>query len=216
MLTCNHKVAKWFKFHLSVTNIHILPMVRRLRPYTVVMESCVWLGYFDTFLKVENLAMTFVPGPSHWHEEFPVATEGKRQSPIDIQTAKAVLDEKLRAKVRKTCLIMEILCLGIFLHFFDFHHLLHLWRFSFWIWPNKIFKFKYYSIPEKALKWSYVPENNIDIENTGASFKVNVDGKGSCECHTVVIQKYISKSGGRQEGKLRETIPLYFSWPICS
>jgi len=68
-------------------------------------------------------------GPSHWYEEFPVAKEGKRQSPIDIQTAKAVLDEKLRAK---------------------------------------------------ALKWSYVPENNIDIENTGASFKVNVDGKGSC------------------------------------
>ena len=38
-------------------------------------------------------------GPSHWYEEFPVAKEGKRQSPIDIQTAKAVLDEKLRAKV---------------------------------------------------------------------------------------------------------------------
>jgi len=68
-------------------------------------------------------------GPAHWHEEFPVAKEGKRQSPIDIQTAKAVLDEKLRSK---------------------------------------------------ALKWSYVPESNIDIENTGASFKVNVDGKGSC------------------------------------
>ena len=42
----------------------------------------------------------------------------------------------------------------------------------------------YSIIPEKALKWSYVPENNIDIENTGASFKVNVDGKGSCECYT--------------------------------
>ena len=39
-------------------------------------------------------------GPSHWHEEFPVA-KGKRQSPIDIQTARAVLDEKLRSKVKK-------------------------------------------------------------------------------------------------------------------
>jgi len=67
-------------------------------------------------------------GPAHWHEEFPVA-KGKRQSPIDIQTARAVLDEKLRSK---------------------------------------------------ALKWSYVPGNNVDIENTGASFKVNVDGAGSC------------------------------------
>ena len=38
-------------------------------------------------------------GPAHWHEEFPVGKEGKRQSPIDIQTAKAVLDEKLRSKV---------------------------------------------------------------------------------------------------------------------
>ena len=41
-------------------------------------------------------------GPDNWHKEFPVAKEGKRQSPIDIQTAKAVLDEKLRAKVSKT------------------------------------------------------------------------------------------------------------------
>jgi hypothetical protein len=31
------------------------------------------------------------------------------------------------------------------------------------------------------LEWTYVPENCKDIENTGASFKVNVDGTGSCE-----------------------------------
>ena len=72
-------------------------------------------------------------GPSHWYEEFPVAKEGKRQSPIDIQTAKAVLDEKLRAKVslsfklKDWCSVSEpsrCLTRGEFIHF---------WSFSFWI-----------------------------------------------------------------------------------
>lgn len=76
------------------------------------MES-VW-GY-DTF-----------NGPNNWHKNYPVAKEGKRQSPIDIDSSKA---EKITQ-----------------------------------------------NIPIKA---QYIPDNTIDIENTGASWKVNVKGEGS-------------------------------------
>lgn len=68
-------------------------------------------------------------GPSQWHTGYPVATEGKRQSPIDIVTDN-VVDGSAVTK-------------------------------------------------EKPLKWKYSTEHCLNIENTGASWKVNVNGDGS-------------------------------------
>lgn len=68
-------------------------------------------------------------GPSEWHKEFPVAQEGKRQSPIDIETEHVV--EAL--SVTGEC----------------------------------------------PLKWEYTQKHCLNVENTGASWKVNVDGTGS-------------------------------------
>merc|ERR1711951_109040 len=67
-------------------------------------------------------------GPEKWHIEFPVAKEGKRQSPIDLSTELAQTDSNL-GKAPITC--------------------------------------------------KYVDKNILNIENTGASWKVNVDGAGS-------------------------------------
>ena len=67
-------------------------------------------------------------GPSHWYEEFPVAKEGKRQSPIDLSAELAQTDAALRTT---------------------------------------------------PLAAKYVDKNILNVENTGASWKVNVDGKGS-------------------------------------
>merc|ERR1711973_765436 len=67
-------------------------------------------------------------GPEKWHIEFPVAKEGKRQSPIDLSTELAQTDSTL-GKAPITC--------------------------------------------------KYVDKNILNIENTGASWKVNVDGAGS-------------------------------------
>jgi len=61
-------------------------------------------------------------GPEKWHKDFPVAKEGKRQSPIDLKND--VESEK--------------------------------------------------ELSAKVLSWNYVPANNVNIENTGASWKVNV------------------------------------------
>ena len=36
-------------------------------------------------------------GPSKWHEEFPIAKDGVRQSPIDIVSEEAAADEGLNA-----------------------------------------------------------------------------------------------------------------------
>ena len=61
-------------------------------------------------------------GPDKWHKDYPVAKEGKRQSPIDL---------KNDVEVEK-------------------------------------------DLSTKLLSWNYVPANNVNIENTGASWKVNV------------------------------------------
>ena len=62
-------------------------------------------------------------GPDKWHKDFPVAKEGKRQSPIDLKTDVDVEEN-------------------------------------------------FNTIP---LAYNYIPANNVDIENTGASWKVNVE-----------------------------------------
>jgi len=68
-------------------------------------------------------------GPSAWHEGYPVAKEGKRQSPIDIQT-ESVVDGSAVTNA-------------------------------------------------KPLKWSYKLDHCLNVENTGSSWKVNVNGDGS-------------------------------------
>ena len=77
-------------------------------------------------------------GPDKWHKEFPVAKEGKRQSPIDL-----VND----AEVEK-------------------------------------------DMSAKPLSWKYVPSNNVNIENTGASWKVNV--QSNKECGRIKIIRFFS------------------------
>jgi carbonic anhydrase len=68
-------------------------------------------------------------GPESWHREFPVAKEGKRQSPIDI-----IPDDTVDATSASK---------------------------------------------EKPLKWTYGTKHCMNIENTGSSWKVNVNGCGS-------------------------------------
>ena len=43
------------------------------------------------------------------------------------------------------------------------------------------------ALSKTPLKWSYDPDKIKDIENTGASWKVNVDGFGSCECQNTYV-----------------------------
>ena len=54
-------------------------------------------------------------------------------------------------------------------------------------------------LTKKPLRWSYVSDNVKDIENTGASWKVNTDGAGSC------------LSGGALEGEY-ELWQLHAHW----
>jgi len=68
-------------------------------------------------------------GPDCWHNNFPVATEGKRQSPIDIETSKLVDGSAVTSS--------------------------------------------------KPLIWNYNKDHCLEVENTGASWKVNVNGTGS-------------------------------------
>jgi len=68
-------------------------------------------------------------GPDCWHNNFPVATEGKRQSPIDIDTSKLVDGSAVTSS--------------------------------------------------KPLIWNYNKDHCLEVENTGASWKVNVNGTGS-------------------------------------
>lgn len=68
-------------------------------------------------------------GPLEWHKDFPVAKEGKRQSPIDIET------ESVKEAWSVTT--------------------------------------------ENPLVWEYTEKHCLNVENTGASWKVNVDGTGS-------------------------------------
>ena len=68
-------------------------------------------------------------GPSEWHKDFPVAKEGKRQSPIDIVT------EAVTEAMSVTT--------------------------------------------ENPLTWEYTEKHCLNVENTGRSWQVNVDGTGS-------------------------------------
>jgi len=68
-------------------------------------------------------------GPDSWHKGFPVANEGKRQSPIDIVTEKVADGSAVTTA--------------------------------------------------NPLKWSYNNDHCLNVENTGASWKVNVNGTGS-------------------------------------
>jgi len=68
-------------------------------------------------------------GPDTWHKAFPVATEGKRQSPVDIKTEDVVDGSAVTLA--------------------------------------------------KPLKWSYNTDHCLNVENTGSSWKVNVNGCGS-------------------------------------
>ena len=70
-----------------------------------------------------------------WHKEFPVAEEGKRQSPIDIVT------EEASDSVDVT---------------------------------NK-----------DPIKWEYTDKHCLSIENTGSSWRVDIDGTGSSKYSTV-------------------------------
>jgi len=90
-------------------------------------------------------------GPDKWHVEFPVAKEGKRQSPIDLSTELAQTDGALRST--------PITC-------------------------------------------KYVDKNILNVENTGASWKVNVDGAGS------------SLKGGALQGEY-ELWQFHAHWGSC-
>lgn len=67
-----------------------------------------------------------MPGPKHWGNAFPIACEGKRQSPIDIDSKSVVVDASL-----------------------------------------------------EPIAASYDANDVKQIVNTGASFRVDVDGSGS-------------------------------------
>ena len=92
-----------------------------------------------TYFWASNLFFTSVTiflffsnsGPESWHKEFPVAKEGKRQSPIDI-----IPDDTVDATSASK---------------------------------------------EKPLKWTYGTKHCMNIGNTGSSWKVNVNGCGSCK-----------------------------------
>ena len=88
-------------------------------------------GTFD----IELIFGIFFAGPDAWHNNFPVATEGKRQSPIDIETSKIIDGSSVTSS--------------------------------------------------KPLTWSYQLDHCLNIENTGASWKVNVNGTGSCKLHFI-------------------------------
>jgi len=68
-------------------------------------------------------------GPNAWHNDFPVATEGKRQSPIDIESSKCV----------DGCAVTA----------------------------------------SKPITVKYNLDHCLNVENTGSSWKVNVNGTGS-------------------------------------
>jgi carbonic anhydrase len=50
--------------------------------------------YTKVNFKIIDL-IPLVSGPDHWHKDFPVAKEGVRQSPIDIETDTAEKDDGL-------------------------------------------------------------------------------------------------------------------------
>ena len=76
-------------------------------------------------------------GPLEWHKDFPVAKEGKRQSPINIET------ESVKEAWSVTT--------------------------------------------ENPLVWEYTEKHCLNVENTGASWKVNVDGTGSSNARTTLF-----------------------------
>ena len=82
-----------------------------------------------------------IAGPLTWHKEFPVAEEGKRQSPIDIKTDDVVDDEA--------------------------------------------------TSKENPLKWEYTDKHCLSVENTGSSWRVNIDGTGSSKCLPYTVNSQI-------------------------
>merc|ERR1712045_965753 len=88
-----------------------------------------WLDYFNLIHFNMSWGYGADNGPSCWHNDFPVAKEGRRQSPIDITPDNAV-DATSQSR-------------------------------------------------EKPLKWVYDTKHCLNIENTGSSWKVNVNGCGS-------------------------------------
>ena len=87
-------------------------------------------GWYISIWKIDFWYFRFA-GPDAWHNNFPVATEGKRQSPIDIETSKIIDGSSVTSS--------------------------------------------------KPLTWNYQLDHCLNIENTGASWKVNVNGTGSCK-----------------------------------
>ena len=77
---------------------------------------------------MQNFQNLFL-GPQTWHKEFPVAEEGKRQSPINIVT-----DDVVDATA---------------------------------------------DVNKNPLKWTYTDKHCLSVENTGSSWRVNIDGSGS-------------------------------------
>ena len=55
-------------------------------------KKLVWISYFKNpnFLKATSWGYGPEDGPDAWHNNFPVAKAGKRQSPIDIETSKII------------------------------------------------------------------------------------------------------------------------------
>jgi len=90
---------------------------------------CVWIIF--QFYSFFNMSWGYGAdnGPSCWYKDFPVAKEGRRQSPIDI-TPDSAVDATSQSR-------------------------------------------------EKPLKWVYNTKHCLNIENTGSSWKVNVNGCGS-------------------------------------
>ena len=91
-------------------------------------------GQVDFDMKNWYLIFPF-SGPDAWHNHFPVAIEGKRQSPIDIETSNIIDGSSVTSS--------------------------------------------------KPLTWSYQKDHCLNIENTGSSWKVNVNGTGSCKLHFI-------------------------------
>lgn len=83
--------------------------------------------------------------------DFPVAKEGSRQSPIDIDTNSAEKVSQIFIKFYKIILVLANL------------------------------GFQDDSLADIPLEWGYSPEKVLHVENTGHSWTVKVDGSESCE-----------------------------------
>ena len=106
----------------------------------IILKS--FTGQVDFDMKNWYLIFPF-SGPDAWHNHFPVAIEGKRQSPIDIETSNIIDGSSVTSS--------------------------------------------------KPLTWSYQKDHCLNIENTGSSWKVNVNGTGSCKLHFINCYKFFDR-----------------------